>query len=84
MLQAVGKAYQALSEYSCRKAIELFHDLPQHQMNTGWVLSQIGRAHFELQEYHEVRKLINAKHDLVNFNMKDEKILEYIQKYSYF
>ncbi|XP_045168384.2 cell division cycle protein 27 homolog [Mercenaria mercenaria] len=56
LLQAIGKAYQALSEYSCRKAIELYQDLPQHQMNTGWVLSQIGRAHFELQEYHEAEK----------------------------
>ncbi|XP_060584098.1 cell division cycle protein 27 homolog [Ruditapes philippinarum] len=56
LLQAVGKAYQAMSEYSCRKAIELFQDLPQHQMNTGWVLSQIGRAHFELQEYHQAEK----------------------------
>lgn len=55
LLQALGKAYQALSEYDCRKAIELFTDLPPHQLNTGWVLSQIGRAQFELQEYHEVR-----------------------------
>ena len=53
----VGKAYQALSEYDCRKAIELFNDLPPHQMSTGWVLSQIGRAQFELQEYHEVSML---------------------------
>jgi len=57
LLQLVGKAYQALSEYDCRKAIELFNDLPPHQMSTGWVLSQIGRAQFELQEYHEVSML---------------------------
>ncbi|KAL4222093.1 anaphase-promoting complex subunit cdc27 [Mactra antiquata] len=56
LLQSLGHAYQALSEYSCRKAIDLFTSLPPHQMNTGWVLSQIGRAHFELQEYQEAEK----------------------------
>ena len=54
LLQAIGKAYQALSQYSCHRAVELFEELPPHQYKTGWVLCQVGRAHFELQQYHEV------------------------------
>lgn len=57
LLQLIGKAYQALSEYDCKQAVELFNDLPPHQYSTGWVLSQIGRAQFEQQEYHEVCRL---------------------------
>ena len=54
LLQSIGKAYQALSQYSCQKAIDSFYELPQHQLNTGWVLCQVGRAYFEMQEHHQV------------------------------
>ncbi|XP_052802674.1 cell division cycle protein 27 homolog [Mya arenaria] len=57
LLQSVAQAYLALAQYECRRAIELFYDLPPHQMETGWVKSQIGRALFELQEFHEAEKI---------------------------
>ncbi|KAH3706248.1 cell division cycle protein 27 homolog [Dreissena polymorpha] len=57
LLQSLGQAYLSLSQYECRRAIDQFHELPPHQLNTGWVLSQIGRALFELQEYHEAEKV---------------------------
>jgi len=54
LLQCIGEAYASLTQYECRRAIELFQALPQHQMATGWVMAMVGRALFELQQYHEV------------------------------
>ena len=54
LLQDIGKAYSALSQYDCAQAAELFALLPLHHYNTGWVLSQVGRAYFEMAEYQKV------------------------------
>ena len=54
LFRDMGKAYQALCQYDCRKAIQLFSDLPLQHANTGWVLCQIGRAYFEIAEYKKV------------------------------
>lgn len=51
LLQELGKARLYLGQYQCRQAIETLEALPPHQYSTGWVLSAIGRAHFELSEY---------------------------------
>ena len=54
LLREIGRAYVALSQYDCRKAIALFSSLPPQHYNTGWVLSQVGRARYELAEYQKV------------------------------
>lgn len=54
LLRQIGTAYQKLSCYECKQAIELFLALPPHQYNTGWVLTQVGRAYFEIAEYQMV------------------------------
>ena len=54
LLQELGRAYQALAQYDCQGALDLFTALPPHHYNTGWVLGQVGRAHFELTQYQEV------------------------------
>ena len=51
LLRDVGAAYQQLSQFNCRRAVELLTALPSHQYNTGWVLSMLGKAHFELNDY---------------------------------
>nr|KAG5703820.1 hypothetical protein BaRGS_031454 [Batillaria attramentaria] len=64
LLLGVGRAYAALAQYDCRKCIQLFEELPEHQYNTAWVLTQIGRAYFEQGDFQkaasvfvEVRRL---------------------------
>ncbi|KAL3832275.1 hypothetical protein ACJMK2_023933 [Sinanodonta woodiana] len=57
LLQMLGKAFQALSQYECKKAIDLFSEIPHHQYNTAWVLCQLGRAYFELTEYQKAEKI---------------------------
>ena len=58
LLQDIGKAYAALASFDCKKAVALFETLPPHQLNTCWVLQQIGTAYFEMTDYHRVCFLI--------------------------
>ena len=54
LLLGVGKAYAALAQYDCRRSIQLFEELPEHQYNTAWVLTHIGRAYFERGDFQKV------------------------------
>lgn len=51
LLREIGTAYQHLSHYNCRKAIECLEALPSQHFNTGWVLSLMGKAYFELSDF---------------------------------
>lgn len=57
LLRELGRGYQALCSYSCREAINILTSLPPQHYNTGWVLTHVGRAYFELAEYMQVRPL---------------------------
>ncbi|XP_076459147.1 cell division cycle protein 27 homolog [Babylonia areolata] len=64
LMQGVGKAYAALSQYDCARSVQLFEELPEHQYSTAWVLTHIATAHFEQGHfqkaatvYAEVRRL---------------------------
>ena len=54
LLEQIGNAYLALSQYDCKRSIEMFESLPPQHYNTGWVLCQVGRAYFELADYQKV------------------------------
>ena len=54
LLQDIAAAYQALTQFECRRAIELFVSLPARHYNTGWVLCHLARAYFELCDYRQV------------------------------
>ncbi|XP_046434803.1 cell division cycle protein 27 homolog [Neodiprion pinetum] len=51
LLRVLGTAYQHLSQFNCSQAIELFSVLPAQHYNTGWVLSMLAKAHFEMIDY---------------------------------
>ncbi|KAI4472840.1 hypothetical protein M0802_016479, partial [Mischocyttarus mexicanus] len=51
LLKELGMAYQHLSQYNCAQAIEILSVLPTQHYNTGWVLSMLARAHFEMMDY---------------------------------
>lgn len=57
LLRDVGKAYQALSRYDLKKAVELFKSLPPQHYNTAWVLCQVGKALFEMAQYHKAEAI---------------------------
>lgn len=54
LLKQIGQGYVYLSSYECKQALSAFSSLATHHYNTGWVLTQVGRAHFELAEYRQV------------------------------
>ena len=54
LLQDLAAAYQALTQFECQHAIELFASVPARHYNTGWVLCQVARAYFELCDYRQV------------------------------
>lgn len=64
LLQSMGRAYQALSQYDCRKAVERFQDLPLHHYNTGYVLCKVGRAYFELAQYQKAERVFSEVRSL--------------------
>lgn len=51
LLRELGQAYLYLSQFECKKAIECLSNLPPHHHDTGWVLSLLGKAYFELNDY---------------------------------
>ncbi|XP_052079303.1 cell division cycle protein 27 homolog [Mytilus californianus] len=74
LLQCIGKAYQALSQYDCKKAIEMYQDLPIHQYNTAYVLCQLGRAYFELSEYQNAERLFGEARSLEPYHLEGMEI----------
>jgi anaphase-promoting complex subunit 3 len=56
LLRQLACALHRLCTYRCADALALLHRLPRSQARTGWVLCQIGRAHFESVNYPEVRR----------------------------
>ncbi|XP_008555880.1 cell division cycle protein 27 homolog [Microplitis demolitor] len=72
LLRELGMAYQHLSQFNCSQAVEILSVLPKHHYNTGWVLSMLARAHFEMNDYKkaanyfsEVRQLEPQRMDLM-------------------
>lgn len=51
LLQALGRGHSLLAQYKSREAIAAFGALPAQQYQTSWVLSQVGKAYFELVDY---------------------------------
>ncbi|GMI81269.1 HOBBIT [Hibiscus trionum] len=53
LLRTLGEGYRLSCLYRCQDALDTYLRLPHKHYNTGWVLSQIGKAHFELVDYLE-------------------------------
>jgi len=51
LLKKLGDGYHKLCLYECMESVEEFKKLPQNQLQTGWVLTSIGRAYMEIVKY---------------------------------
>ncbi|XP_021775798.1 cell division cycle protein 27 homolog B-like isoform X1 [Chenopodium quinoa] len=49
----LGDGFRLSCMYKCQDALEIYKKLPYKHYSTGWVLSQVGRAYFELVDYLE-------------------------------
>jgi len=56
LLKQIAGTVQYLAAYKCSEAIKLIKQLPKNQYNTGWTLTQLGRALFESLRYTEAEK----------------------------
>ncbi|KAL9682272.1 hypothetical protein QQ045_014067 [Rhodiola kirilowii] len=53
LLRTLGQGLRLSSMYSFQDALDIYLQLPQKHYNTGWVLSQVGKLHFEQVDYNE-------------------------------
>ncbi|XWS72081.1 hypothetical protein CRYUN_Cryun02cG0009900 [Craigia yunnanensis] len=53
LLRTLGEGYRLSCLYRCQDALDTYLRLPHRHYNTSWVLSQVGKAHFELVDYLE-------------------------------
>eukprot|EP00894_Picocystis_sp_ML_P004591 jgi/Pico_ML_1/55108/g856.t1 len=56
LIQSMAEAYLHLSLYHCQEATEAFLKLTPNHYATGWVLCQVGRAHYEMADYAEASR----------------------------
>ncbi|KAL5572582.1 hypothetical protein UlMin_022179 [Ulmus minor] len=59
LLGTLGEGYRLSCMYRCQDALDMYLKLPHKHYNTGWVLSQVGKAYFELVEYLEAERAFN-------------------------
>ena len=57
LLKDLGHAFYNLKQYECEKALNFFELLPQAQMQSSFVLSNMARAHYELHNYQKAEKI---------------------------
>ncbi|XP_068751577.1 cell division cycle protein 27 homolog isoform X1 [Montipora capricornis] len=74
LLKQIGQAYVYLSSYECKQALNAFLSLAPHHYNTGWVLTQVGRAHFELADYRQAEKVFAKVRQLEPYRIEGMEI----------
>ena len=62
LTRQLAHGYRLLCQFKCQEAVTTFQALPQCQYNTGWVLNQVGRAHFEMVQYSEALRAFEQAH----------------------
>ncbi|XP_058101665.1 cell division cycle protein 27 homolog B isoform X2 [Magnolia sinica] len=91
LLRTLGEGYRLSCMYRCQEALEVYLKLSHRQYNTGWVLSQVGKAYFELVDYFEADRAFSLArraspytlegmdiHSTVLFHLKEEMKLSYL------
>ncbi|XP_073310337.1 cell division cycle protein 27 homolog B-like [Primulina huaijiensis] len=53
ILRLLGDGFRLSCLSRCKDALDVYIKLPQKHYNTGWVLSQVGKAYFEMVDYLE-------------------------------
>lgn len=74
LLKQIGQAYVYLSSYECKQALNAFSLLAPHHYNTGWVLTQVGRTHFELADYRQAEKVFAKVRQLEPYRIEGMEI----------
>ncbi|KAL1199463.1 Cell division cycle protein-like protein [Cardamine amara subsp. amara] len=62
LLKILGDGHRHLLMYNCQEALLVYQKLSQKQYNTHWVLMQVGKAYFELQDYFNADSVFTLVH----------------------
>ncbi|CAE5967487.1 unnamed protein product [Arabidopsis arenosa] len=62
LLKILGDGHRHLHMYNCQEALLAYQKLSQKQYNTHWVLLQVGKAYFELQDYFNADSVFTLAH----------------------
>lgn len=60
LMRRFARATRALSVYDCYSCLMELEHMPSAHQQSSWVLSMVGRAHYERLEYASVRNLVAA------------------------
>jgi len=74
LLKKFGSGYLFLSQYRASEATAVFLTLPRVHQDTPWVLSQIGRAHYEQASYAEAEKYYRRLRILAPTRLEDMEV----------
>ncbi|KAI1815305.1 tetratricopeptide [Poronia punctata] len=74
LFRKFASGYYALSQYRINDAVNTYTSLPRTQQDTPWVLSQIGRAHYEQASYAEAEKYYRRLRILAPTRMEDMEV----------
>ncbi|KAL1920559.1 uncharacterized protein VTP21DRAFT_936 [Calcarisporiella thermophila] len=69
---AIGRCQ--LARYQCKQAIETFSSVVPAQLNTGWVMCQIGKAYFEMVDYQAAERNFDRARELEPHRLADMEI----------
>ncbi|EPS64113.1 hypothetical protein M569_10668, partial [Genlisea aurea] len=91
LLRLIGEGFRLSCLYRCRDALDTYIKLPQKHYNTGWVLSQVGKAFCETVDYHEADRAFSLAriaspyslegmdiYSTVLYHLKEEMKLSYL------
>lgn len=74
LLKKCGMGYLANSRFECEEALKIYQSLPRSQQDTPWVLSQMGKAHFETAAYAKAEGYYKRIRSMVPSRFEDMEI----------
>ena len=75
LLCILGSGLLHLGQFRSKESIEMFERLPEEHFHTGWVLHQVGRAHFEMADYQGAIRYLQIMEQLEPHRMKGLEVL---------
>ncbi|XVE54205.1 hypothetical protein DITRI_Ditri03aG0061700 [Diplodiscus trichospermus] len=70
LLRTLGEGYRLSCLYRCQVALDTYLRLPHGHYNTSWVLSQVGKAYFELVDYLEADRAFNLARRMSPYSLE--------------
>ncbi|CAJ1947310.1 unnamed protein product [Sphenostylis stenocarpa] len=70
LLRVLGEGYRLSCQYRSQDALDTYLKLPQKHYNTGWVLSQVGKAYFELVDYSEADRAFSLARQITPYSLE--------------